>query len=583
MLTHLRLQNFRCFDDHSIPFRKCTIIVGRNNAGKSTVVDALRLVSMVTSRYQSLPFREPPKWGDMPSREIGVSPSLKGMEFNTENLFHRYANPPATITAKFSNGAITKIYVGPDADIHAVIFNPDGSIVRSKSVAKDRLLPRFEIMPQVAPLSKSETVLSHDYVRANLSSALAPHHFRNQINLLKEHLPALRELAEETWHGLQIRDLVGTGRAPGTALALMVRNDDYVSEVATMGHGLQMWLQTMWFLARVDVNAAVTLDEPDVYMHPDLQRRLIRYLRSTRRQVVMTTHSVEIMSEVGPEDILVIDRQHAQSQFTSSFPAVQSILEHIGSAQNLQLARLWYARKSLLVEGEDFRLLCDFFDVLFPTDKDGLTSVPSMQMGGWGGWQYAIGSSMLLRNSGGEQITVYCILDSDYHTDNQKKSRREQARRAGVQLHIWTRKEIENFLIAPAAIQKLIASRVAKRTSPPSIAEIEKQLELIFENLKNEVFDGMAAELLAEERGLGAGGANKKARVIFESTWESIEGRISVVSGKGVISQLSKWAQEQFGVSITPSAIVRSMQPEDVPSEMRDIVTAVSLGHPFLT
>jgi hypothetical protein len=503
------------------------------------------------------------------------------MEFNVENLFHRYANPPAIITAEFSNGARTKIYIGPEADIHAVIFKPDGTIIRNKSIAKEGLLPRLEIMPQVGPLSKHETVLNQEYVQANLSSALAPHHFRNQLNLFQRHIPTLRLLAEETWHGLQIRDLVGAGRPQGTPLSLMVRNDDYVSEVSTMGHGLQMWLQTMWFLARITPNAAVTLDEPDVYMHPDLQRRLIRHLRSTTRQIVMTTHSVEIMSEVGPEDILVIDRQHAQSQFASSFPAVQSILEHIGSAQNLQLAKLWYARKSVLVEGEDFRLLCDFFNVLYPQDKDGLTSVPNMQMGGWGGWQYAIGSSMLLRNSGGDRITIYCIFDSDYHTDGQKAARHEQARRTDVQLHIWSRKEIENYVIVPRAIHRLIEARVASRTPPPSLAEVSRQLEVIFENLKNEAFDGIAAELLSEDRGLGAGGANKKARTILDSAWSTNDGQLSIISGKSALSQLSKWAQEQFGVSITASALIRSMEPEDIPNEMKSIVTAIAQGNAF--
>ena len=173
-----------------------------------------------------------------------------------------------------------------------------------------------------------------------------------------DRLPQLKVLAEQTWHGLQVRDLEVTGAAGSKTLSLLVRNDDYVAEIATMGHGLQMWLQTMWFLARVDEAATVILDEPDVYMHPDLQRRLIRHLRQTRRQVVVTSHSVEIMSEVNPEDILVLDRQNSRSSFASSFPAAQKVLDHVGSAHNLQLARLWHARRSLLVEGNDFRLLC---------------------------------------------------------------------------------------------------------------------------------------------------------------------------------------------------------------------------------
>ena len=192
MLTNIRLQNFRCFSDHSIPFRQCTIIVGRNNAGKSTLVDALRIVSLVTARYRTLPFRDPPRWGDLPRREIGISPSLSTIEFNSQNLFHRYGEAPAVITASFHNNATAKIYVGPEAQIHAVITAPDGSLVRTRAIAAEGLLPRLEIMPQVAPVHKSETILEPDYVRRNLSSTLASHHFRNQLNVLSDRLPRFR-------------------------------------------------------------------------------------------------------------------------------------------------------------------------------------------------------------------------------------------------------------------------------------------------------------------------------------------------------------------------------------------------------
>ena len=107
-----------------------------------------------------------------------------------------------------------------------------------------------------------------------------------------------------------------------------------------MGHGLQMWLQTMWFIARTSRNNTVVLDEPDVYMHPDLQRRLIRHLRSVRPQVIVATHSTRILSETDPTNVLVIDRTAPEAAYSTSLPAVQKLLEHIGSAQNIQLTRL---------------------------------------------------------------------------------------------------------------------------------------------------------------------------------------------------------------------------------------------------
>jgi predicted ATPase len=578
VLVQLQLQNFRCFSNHSVPFRPCTIIVGRNNAGKSTLVDALRLVSIATTRYRTLGFRPIPDWGDLPAREVGLGPSIEGMEFNVQNLFHRYGEPPAAVTATFSNGNSAKIYIGPEGRLHVVLIAADGTIAKNRAMVPEGFLPRLEIMPQVGPVQRVETILDPDYVRRNLSSALAPAHFRNQLNLLHERFPRLQNLAEQTWHGLRIEELIGAGRGRGTELQLLIRNDDYVSELSTMGHGLQMWLQTMWFLSRIDDSATVTLDEPDVYMHPDLQRRLIRHLRRSHSQVIVTTHSVEIMAETEADDMLVIDRREDVSRFATSMPAAQRVLEHLGSAQNLQLAKLWHARRCLLVEGKDFRYLSDFYDVLHPEDSEGLAAIPSMPIGGWGGWPYAVGSAMLLQNSGGEHIAVYCVLDSDYHTQAQKAARRGQANRNQINLHIWAMKEIENYLLVPAAVQRLVAERVARRVVPPTEAEIAEKIDSLARDRYDEVFDGLSAELLADDRGLGAAGANRATRELLDPIWAEPAGRQGLVSGKQLLSGLFKWIQDEFGASLTAAAVIRTMRPAEVHPEVRDFLNTVIAG-----
>lgn len=474
MLVELTLQNFNCFRQHTIPLRPTTIIVGRNNAGKSTIIEALRLVSLVVDRFRHLTVREVPRWLDIPKVNMGVSPSLDNQDFDFRNVFHRYGEPPAKITGRFEAGATVTIYLGGPDRVHAVVKDAHRSVVISKAQARKVNLPKVGILPQIGPLPSSETVLVPEYVRKSLSSNLASVHFRNQINLLlSEAYAEFKEISEQTWQGLAIQELRGQGGRHDKELELMVRNDDFVAEVAWMGHGLQMWLQTMWFLARCVDFETVILDEPDVYMHADLQRKLIRFLKRRHPQVIVATHSIEIMAEVEPESILVVDREKRQAQFTTDIPEVQRVVDQIGGIQNLQLARLWGSHRCLFVEGKDISLLKHFQNKVFP-DSDPIDAIPSMPVGGWSGWSYAIGSSMLLSSAIGQSIRSYCVFDSDFHTPGQIANRKAEALKKGLDLHIWERKELENYLLTPTVIRRVIVKRLRGEEKAPTIEELTR-------------------------------------------------------------------------------------------------------------
>ncbi len=484
------------------------------------------------------------------------------------------------IDAAFENLTSVRVYIGAEDQIHAVVFDPGGRPVKTKAGALRVDLPVVEILPQIGPLDAAEVILSEDYVRRTVSSGLSSKHFRNHLLIFRDRLAGFKAISEQTWPGLQIGELAAPRRLPGELLSLTVRDEDFVAEVAAMGHGLQMWLQTMWFLARIQRVSCVILDEPDVYMHPDLQRRLLRYLRKRHEQVIVATHSVEMMSEAEPEDILVVDRRSRQSDFAGNAPAVQRLIEHIGSTQNLQLARLWNARKCLLVEGRDVHLLTIAHRLLYP-EADSLDMVPHIEVGGWGGWAYAIGSSMLLRNSGGEDISVYCILDSDYHSMDAIAKKYEDAKRTRVRLHVWSRKELENYFLAPEAIVRAIRRRMPARTQGPTTEEITERMELACEGLKEEVFDAIAADVLAENRSLGAGGANRLAREKLAGRWGTLEEKLGAVPGKRIFTELSRWSQEQFGVSLSAALVAREITTSDVPDELRDVIEAIEEGREF--
>jgi hypothetical protein len=122
MLTKIRLTNFRGFADHELPLQPLTLIVGRNNAGKSTIIEALRFISLATARYRTLNYTDPPDELGLSETHRGISPSLRDFGVERRNLFHRYGAPPATITAEFANAGSIVVYLLGDDDIF-IIYN----------------------------------------------------------------------------------------------------------------------------------------------------------------------------------------------------------------------------------------------------------------------------------------------------------------------------------------------------------------------------------------------------------------------------------------------------------------------------
>ena len=581
MLSEVTLENFKCFRQHVIPLRPVTVIVGRNNAGKSTIVEALRLLSLVANNVEHLIVRDIPRWLDIPAVNVGFLPPLENQDFNFSNVFHRYGDPPAKITGRFDSGASVAIYIGRENRVHAVVKDARRRVISSRAQARKLELPQLGILPQIGPVADSETILIPEYVSKKMSTTLASLHFRNQLNLLySEAFREFQRISEGTWPGLRIVELRGEGKRHGMELELMIRNEDFVGEIGLMGHGLQMWLQTMWFLARCTGFETVILDEPDVYMHADLQRKLIRFLKGRHSQVIVATHSVEIMSEVDPENILVVDRERRQAQFTTDIPAVQQVVDQIGGVANLQLARLWDSKRCLFVEGQDIGVLKQLQNKLFPKSENPIDVIPNLSIGGWGGWNYAIGSTMLLSSSIGREIRSYCIFDSDFHTPKQIRDRKIEATQKGVELHIWERKELENYLLVPEAILRAVASKLRQQPSSLNAELIRQQLFELAAVLENEVMDAYAYEFSVENRPGGTTQANRSARERMAG-WDSLEGRLALVSGKTLLTNLSGWLQENYGVAINPVRIARSMLRSEIADEIVNVLAAIETNQSF--
>lgn len=575
MLKQLKLENYRCFDKHQIEFKEIAIIVGKNNAGKSTIIEALRLVSIVSTR--KLNFQPPPRWLDLQTGIKGVTPSLSGLGFSMKNIFHKYQGAPAKITATFKNKSKIEIYIGEKAEVFAIIYDKKGKVRTSKKAVKSAEIPTINILPQISALATEESVLGYEYVKANLSTHLSSLHFRNQIKYFYSDFGDFKELAESSWPGLGINELDGRSLFKGGLLTLIVRDQDFAAEIGWMGHGLQMWLQTMWFLSRADAESTVILDEPDVYMHADLQRKLIRLLRHRYNQVLLATHSIEIISEVEPENILVVDKSSEKSNYTTNVPAVQSIVNGIGSIQNIGLARLWSSKKLLLVEGKDVTILKKVQDTIYGEKCEPFDIIPRSSIGGWSGWNLVKGADFILKNGLKQDISVFCILDSDYHLEEEKTKRKEEAKENGINLHIWKKKEIENYLLSPQAIFRILIKKGISNKNC-RVELIETKLNEIADSMKDEVIACYTSEFQNKNRKLQAGTAFKKAKELVDNRWED---KLSLISGKITITEINKWLNEEYKESISVNHLAQEIRLDELDSEFINVIRNIEKNIAF--
>ena len=336
-------------------------------------------------------------------------------------------------------------------------------------------------------------------------------------------------------------------------------------------------VQVMWFIARVDGDSSVALDEPDVYMHADLQRKLVRLVSRRYAQTIIATHSLEIISEVEPENILIVERRRHLSTYANTLPGVQEVIDRIGGAQNVHLARLASARRCVLVEGDDMKLLRHLYDRLFPDSLEPLDTIPNMPIGGWDGWAYAVGSSMFLRDAVGAPIKVYCILDRDWRPEDLIRERYRAAAKANVDLHVWRRKELENYLLVPTAIARVI--RHGGAVQPPTADQVAKELEDTISRLRDRCVDAISEELVRRRLAASVIDANPKSRSRVAAAYETHDGRLGVVSGKEVLSRLSSWAQNAYGVSLSAVRLAREIELGEIDPELTAVMTAIRENH----
>lgn len=569
MITEIELKNYRCFEKAKIVFKDINVLVGKNNAGKSSIIEALRMVAYASQKAMSTIYKDAPIGLNISAREKGIRIDVEKLKIDLRGVVYLYEDKIAEIRANFDDKSQIRILANKEIAF-AFLYGSDGKNIKTKTTAEKRGFTKIGILPQIGLIKENEKKLVEETVNIHRESYLSSRHFRNEILLYKDKFwKKFKRTAEENWGDLKIIELT-YNIAESEYIRFLVRDERFTGEIGIMGSGLQMWLQIMWFICRSDDIDTIILDEPDVYMHPDLQKKLVDLIKKQYKQIIIATHSVEIISEVEPENIVMVDKHQYNMKYANSLEAVQTIIDNIGGVQNLSLIRIGLSKKCLFLEGKDIKILQKMYEKLYPDKEALINTLPVIELHGFANLNEAFGASQLFYRETNGGIRTICILDRDFYPEEILEKKREKAREKHLLLHIWEKKEIENYLLVPEAIFRLTKLKEEK------YQEFLRRLENLLENEKNNIIDQISQHIKEADAGLAVATCNKRAREILEEKWNSLEGKLSIVSGKKIIRKLNDCMRKEYGVSCSIDRIIKEMKVDEVADEMAEVLQLLS-------
>lgn len=427
-LRELRLKGFRSCDESRLQFDDAlTILVGENNAGKTNVLEALRLLTS-PSDGRRVRYPEPEDVRRGVGESFEVEAEFAGLSEGQRGLFLTALKGPSEDTAIFRmqytkpredqrRGTQTRT-VGsrrsPEVEVEArelirhvhlpALRDAVRELASSSPGRIDFLLRR------TSSREERETLLER--VRMSLGSLAGDVVIGTAEGRIRDSFGALTVGVQPHQAYLRFTDptLLALARDLRFQLSLAGLTPADLTE-SGLGYANLLFLSTVLVELRAAKDAELTLflvEEPEAHLHPQLQAATLAYLRAQatdsggpaieggpagRIQIIVSTHSPNLTAAVSAKHLVVL-RSTVLPKPTSppaepfpTAPATRGVsvaalglpdlsLAKIDRYLNVTRSALMFARRVLLVEGLAEALLVPAFgELLFAGDPQALARV----------------------------------------------------------------------------------------------------------------------------------------------------------------------------------------------------------------
>ena len=475
LLHYLEIQNFKRFGDcQRIELDHPAVLIGPNNCGKTTAIQAIALWSQAIRTWHESKGKAPPKERTSTSLNrlnIVAVPVQRTRYFwhnttvrtgNTEirvqiTLGVLHENKVEPVTMRFRNQGDELIYCTPD---EATLAKPE--LIETAAGLN------VELLYPMSGLETEEPILQPGRIDVLLGQGQTAQVLRNLCLLVSKQSPEdwkrIAGLMQRLFH-VELRDPTETVRG---SIDLFYRQATVREplDVALAGRGFQQMLLIFAYLYS-HRRSVLLIDEPDAHLEILRQKQVYLLLREiaaeNESQVVLVTHSEVILDEALDHNLTLL--LAGQADDLAAKIEIKNALKHYGTEHYVRARQRGYV---LYLEGgtdlEILRGLARRLEHRAATIWDERVNVFYVQ----DNFPAPDLDAQLQRVEGGFGVTPkrhffairdmvpglvgLAILDNDGQGRNDSDE-------GGLKTVYWTRYEVENYFISPGVLRAFVAKQ----------------------------------------------------------------------------------------------------------------------------
>lgn len=457
MINSIRLTRFKQFKDTEIELRPFSILMGQNNSGKTTVLQAIWLALSSLHQGKLLTI-------DKKTLQIKVSSTGYYMfdfpfvpKDDLNSLFYNKISREGS-TYDETSGTILEVTDerGNSFKLHLRELFKNLN-VKLLTPAQDIVRPEIQ---KFAPLYISgfsglpfqEERMFPATIETRIASGDVQSIVRNIVLDLRQHAPEkyryLEKIMKEEFD-FRIREVHYYG---DNELFVFSEYEESKKEgnigleFSSCGSGILQILQIIAVILRScpEKTQVVLIDEPDAHLHEGLQIRLADILRKLQQklgiQIILSTHSAAMIRCAEPEEVIPVLSGASYNKGVAYREDIQDVIE--SRLDTYDLGRAKIAGKFVFFEHAGVEILERMADILHLDLFSGVNTIPVIR-----DWKkedhFPFALNSILGEVLGRAIEMHVVCNKDDLTEETEKKLAELAETNDVKLHTISKAALE--------------------------------------------------------------------------------------------------------------------------------------------